>query len=129
MALEIKVTQEAANNSPVYAFQTTCTKGGWKGLNVKFLLFYSPTGNCQIMSLRTFNSLQYFEDDEIVEIFKCMAKHCCKRCIMVDIKEIMYPLFKRIFVIKSDTILNAPFISTNGSKMRHIIFKLEKFRK
>lgn len=129
MALKIIKKQQSVFGNYIFSFKVAATKGGFKGMNIEFLLSYSPTGNCQIMSLRTFNNLQHFSDKEIVEIFEYMAKETAKKCIMVDIKEIMYPLFKRIFSIKNDTILNAKFVSTNGSHMRHIVFKLDKFRK
>ena len=128
MALKIIKKENSVFGCGIIEFKAVATKGGYRGMNIGFILNYSPTGNCQIMSLRTFTNLQYFSDKEIVEIFECMAKATAKKCIMVDIKEIMYPLFKRIFSIKNDTILNAKFVSTNGSHMRHIVFKLDKFR-
>lgn len=93
------------------------------------MLDYSPFGNCQSFSIGWINSLlNEFGEKGFVEFLIKLKNYFpksygYKNLLVLDIKKIdnAYDVLKRIYHNTSGIVLEAPYISTNGSNMVQFI--------
>lgn len=123
--LEVKFVLQ----SPTFVYEFVFEKDN--GMKKSITVLYSPTGNCQFFSIRYFYNFikfgQYdFTKKESIFILQTICSKIKKKMILIDINEDLYEKLN-IFFDENDIVLNQSYISTNNSKMRMMLLRVDKY--
>lgn len=89
--------------------------------------FYSsPTNNCQLASVASFNgTLSIVNSQEgLIHVLKCFSQCVGKRILLLDLKTAERDKLKRLLEGTSMIIAETPYTSTNGSHMTIFLIKV-----
>lgn len=97
-------------------------KGNW------YTYVNEITGNCQLGGMPYFNWLLTFVKEDKEKFINELNKiGIYKSCILIDITERDYIKLKKFITLKKYCILNKSYTSTNNSKMRILILKIQEY--
>lgn len=91
--------------------------------NINITIVASPTGNCQLASIVSFNNLISYEKDpiEIIRILKTTLNVFGKRLFLVDVNS-----YYQSIIEKLHPVFMTPYVSTNGSHMLIALLNISK---
>lgn len=116
----IKITM---NNSGFH--QVAVSKKGSKYDNTFGGITQSPTSNCQLFSWASFNNIiSAYKNDPALFTRLCneVSMRMGKKLMLVDLNFAWVNTFKTL-VPANRIVLDAPYVSTNGSNMNILIFR------
>lgn len=85
----------------------------------------SPTGNCQLFSYSSFNSLlvSNLNKKEIINVLQLISLRSVKKIMLIDVEEQYVNIVKKLFT-KNQILSETNYKSTNNSKMNIFIIKI-----
>lgn len=99
----------------------------YSGYDKNLLVYYGPTGNCQWLSIRSFEDLLRCTNEEMTVLLQTVFKDHGKPLFLVDVLDQWVEELKNRFT-EDEILMTSPYISTNGSKLTMFLIKSEKFK-
>jgi hypothetical protein len=109
----VKTLSEKVSNEGNITF--TFGDGTYHSSSYNFTIYMSPTHNCQLMSIGSFDQLlSRLPIEKIENILQHVQLRCGKRLLFFDVKHTHLPMIERLFFEKMNV---NKYKSTNGSHM------------